>query len=148
MSTFTQILYQIVFSTRNRELTLCATNREELFKYVWGVLKNKKCHLYRIGGVSDHLHILTHIHPTVSLASLVKNIKLATTEHIKSKNLFQNFSGWQEGYGAFTYAIKDKNGLIEYVKNQEDHHRVKTYKEELTDLLTEHGIEFDEKYLL
>ena len=104
--------------------------------------------MYRIGGVSDHLHILTHIHPTVSLASLVKDIKLASTEHIKNKNLFPNFSGWQEGYAAFTYAFKDKNGLIEYVKNQEDHHRVKTFKEELIDLLTEHGIEFDEKYLL
>ena len=69
-------------------------------------MENKKCHLYRIGGVSDHLHILTHIHPTVSLASLVKDIKLASTEHIKNKNLFPNFSGWQEGYAAFTYAFQ------------------------------------------
>jgi len=110
-------------------------------------LENKKCHLYRIGGVSDHLHILTHIHPTVSLASLVKDIKLASTEHIKNKNLFPNFSGWQEGYAAFTYAFKDKNRLIEYIRNQEAHHDIKTFKEELIDLLTEHGIEFDEKYL-
>ena len=148
MSTYTQILYQIIFSTWNREPTLSVTNREEVFKYVWGILKNKKCHLYRIGGVSDHLHILTHIHPTVSLASLVKDIKLASTEHIKNKNLFPDFSGWQEGYAAFTYAFKDKNRLIEYVKNQEAHHRVRSFKEELIELLTEHGIEYDEKYLI
>jgi len=148
MSTYTQILYQIVFSTRKRETTLSAYSREEIFKYMSGVLENKKCHLYRIGGVSDHLHILTHIHPTVSLASLVKDIKLASTEHIKNKNLFPDFSGWQEGYAAFTYAFKDKNRLIEYIKNQEAHHCIKTFKEELIDLLIEHGIEFDEKYLL
>jgi putative transposase len=148
MSTYTQILYHIVYSTWNRESTLNSDNRENLFKYVWGILNNKKCHLYRIGGVSDHLHIVTHIHPTVPLALLVKDIKLASTEYIKNKNLFQNFSGWQDGYGAFTYSFRDKDKLIEYVKNQEVHHRIKTFKEELIELLTEHGIEFDEKYLL
>jgi putative transposase len=148
MSTYTQILYHIVYSTWNRESTLNSDNRENLFKYVWGILNNKKCHLYRIGGVSDHLHIVTHIHPTVPLALLVKDIKLASTEYIKNKNLFQNFSGWQDGYGAFTYSFRDKDKLIEYVKNQEVHQRIKTFKEELIELLTEHGIEFDEKYLL
>ena len=148
MSTYTQILYQIVYSTKNREQTISANKREDLYKYIWGVLKNKKCHLYRIGGVSDHLHILTHIHPAISLASLVKDIKLASTDYIKNEKLFLYFSGWQEGYAAFTYAYKDKDVLIEYIKDQETHHHEKTFKEELIDLLTEHGIEFDEKYLL
>ncbi len=148
MSTYTQILYQIVYSTWNRESTLNSNSRDELYKYIWGVLKDKKCHLYRIGGVSDHIHILTHLYPSISLASLIKDIKLASTELIKSKNLFPQFSGWQEGYAAFTYAFKDKDRLIDYIKNQEAHHQVKTFKEELIDLLTEHGIDFDEKYLL
>ncbi|MBN1180687.1 MAG: IS200/IS605 family transposase [Bacteroidales bacterium] len=148
MSTYTQILYQIVYSTKNRKQTLIANKREEIYKYIWGILKNKKCHLYRIGGVSDHLHILTHIHPAISLASLVKDIKLASTEHIKNNNLFPDFSGWQEGYAAFTYAYKDKDRLIEYIKNQESHHHLMTFKEELIDLLLEHGIEFDVKYFL
>ncbi len=148
MSTFTQILYQIVYSTRRREPSLHSNNREEIFKYIWGILNDKKCHLYRIGGVADHIHILTHVHPAVSLASLVKDIKLASTEYIKNKNLFHGFSGWQEGYSAFTYAYKEKTGLIEYIKNQEAHHSIKSFKEELIDLLNEHGIEFQEKYLL
>ena len=148
MSTYTQILYHIIYSTKNREQTLILDKHEEIYKYIWGILKKKNCHLYRIGGVSDHLHILTHIHPTVSMASLVKDIKLASNEHIKNKNLFPNFSGWQEGYAAFTYSFKDKDRLIEYVKNQETHHHIKTFKEELIDLLSEHGIEFEEKYLL
>ena len=148
MSTYTQILYQIVYSTWNRESTLNANSCEEMYNYIWGILKNKKYHLYCVGGVSDHLHILTHIHPTISLASLVKDIKLASTEYIKNLKLFSYFSDWQEGYAAFTYSVKDKDGLIKYVRNQETHHRTKIFKEELMDLLTEHVVEFNEKYLL
>ena len=73
MSTYTQILYQIVFSTKYREHTLTKPGREELYRYISGVLKNKNCHLYQIGGVADHLHIVTHLHPSVALASLVKD---------------------------------------------------------------------------
>lgn len=147
MSTYTQIIYQIVFGTKNRERSLTKENRDELFKYISGLLQNKKCHLYRINGVEDHLHVVTHLHPSVSLASLVKDIKLASSQYIKVNKLFQNFNGWQEGYGAFTYSIKEKDRLIEYVKNQEEHHRVKTFREEYISLLQEHGVEFDEKYL-
>jgi putative transposase len=148
MSTYTQILYQIVFSTWNRKNCLYNENREELFRYIHGILQKKNCHLYRINGVSDHLHIITHVHPTVALAALIKDIKMASTAHIKKAFLFPGFDGWQDGYGAFTYSIGAKNNLIEYVKNQEEHHRVKTYREEYINLLKEHGIEFDEKYLL
>lgn len=148
MSTYTQIIYQIVFSTKHREPVMVKKNRDELFKYIWGILKNKNCHLYRINGVEDHLHIVTHIHPSVSLASLVKDIKVASTIYIKQQKLFEGFAGWQDGYGAFTYAIKEKDRLIEYVKNQEEHHKIKTFKEEYLELLKEHEIEFDEKYLL
>ena len=147
MSTYTQILYQIVFSTKRRERTLTKENRPELFKYIWGILKNKKCHLYRINGVEDHLHIVTHIHPTVALASLVKDIKIASSGYIKEKGLFPDFDSWQEGYGAFTYSINAKNDLIEYVKSQEEHHKILTYREELIALLKEHEVEFEEKYL-
>ena len=148
MSTYTQILYQIVFSTKNREHTLTENHRDDLYKYIWGIIKNKNCHLYRIGGITDHIHIVTHLHPSLSLASLVKDIKIASSEHIKSSHLFQHFDGWQDGYGGFTYSFKDKDQLIEYVKNQEQHHKVKSFKDEFIELLQEHGIQFDEKYLL
>jgi len=148
MSTYTQILYQIVFCTKNREPILVKQNRDELYKYIGGILKNNNCHLYQIGGITDHLHILTHLHPSVALASLVKDIKLASHDYIKEKHLFPLFKGWQVGYGGFTYAYRDIDRLIAYVKNQEQHHKIKPYKEELIDLLIEHGIEFDEKYLL
>jgi len=148
MSTYTQILYQIVFSTKHRERTMIKKDRPELFQYIAGLLKKKNCHLYRINGVEDHLHIVTDLHPSVSLADLVKDIKLSTTKLIKEKIIFPNFGGWQAGYGAFTYHIDAKNNLIEYAKNQEEHHRIKTFEEEYRELLREHRIEFDEKYPL
>ncbi len=82
------------------------------------------------------------------MASLIKDIKLANSDHIKSQNLFPAFNGWQNGYGDFTYLIKDKDKLIEYDKRQEEHHKTLTFKDELIELLKEHGIDFDEKYLL
>ncbi|OFY82587.1 MAG: transposase [Bacteroidetes bacterium RIFCSPLOWO2_12_FULL_35_15] len=148
MSTYTQIIYQLVFGTKNRETTLSAANRQELFKYICGILQQKNCHVYQINGVEDHIHIVTHLHPSVSLASLIKDIKLASSDYIKKNNLFPKFGGWQEGYGAFTYSIKEKDRLIEYVKNQEAHHKIKIFREEYAELLEEHGIAFNEKYLL
>ena len=147
MSTYTQILYQIVFSTKHRVPVLTKENRPELFKYIWGLLNKKKCHLYRINGVEDHIHIATHIHPTIAPASLIKDIKLASSAFIQEKDIFPDFENWQIGYAAFTYSFSAKNDLIEYVKNQEEHHKTKTFREELIELLKEHGIEFDEKYL-
>ena len=120
----------------------------KLYKYIWGILKNKKCHLYRIGGVDDHLHIVTHIHPTIAPAYLVKDIKIASSEYIKTEQIFPDFNGWQVGYGAFTYSISAKDNLIEYVKNQKEHHKKVSFRQEYIGLLEEHGIEFEEKYLL
>ena len=143
MSTYTQILFQIVFGTKNNEPVMIESGQEKLYQYIWGILKNKKYHLYRIGGVKDHIHIITHLHSTVAPAYLVKDIKIASSEYI-----FPDFNGWQVGYGAFTYAISAKDNLIEYVKNQKEHHQKVNFKDEYIDLLKEHGIEFDEKYLL
>lgn len=127
---------------------MTSDGRSTLFRYITGIHKAKGCHLYRLNGIEDHIHIATQVHPSVALATLVKDIKLATSDFIKKESLFKNFGGWQDGYAAFTYSYKDKDALIEYVKNQEQHHKKLTFKEELIDLLNEHEIEFDEKYLL
>lgn len=148
MSTYTQIIYQVVFSTKQREQVLEKENRTELYKYIWGVLKNHNCHVYRINGVEDHLHIVTHLHPSIALAFLIKSIKIASSSFIREKKLFKNFKGWQAGYGAFTYTINEKDRLIDYVKNQENHHKSISFYDEYKALLKEHQIEFDEKYLM
>jgi putative transposase len=148
MGSFTQTLYQIVFSTRLRKKCMIKEHRDQLYRYMYGVLKNKNCHTFKINGVEDHLHIITSIHPTIALASLVKLIKVSSCGFIKQKKLFQNFDGWQGGYGGFTYAYKDRFNLINYVERQEEHHRKKEFIVELKDLYIEHEIEFDERYLL
>ncbi len=148
MATFTQILYQIVFSTKHAENTMVLAESKKLYSYIWGVLKNNKCTLYQLNGTENHLHILTHVHPTAAVASLVKDLKVSSSVWIKEQIVFPDFVGWQEGYGAFTYHINQKEILMNYVKNQRQHHRVKTFKEELIELLNEHGIEYDERYLL
>jgi REP element-mobilizing transposase RayT len=148
MATFTQILYQIVFSTKNAENTMVLAETEEMYKYIWGLLKNKKCTLYRLNGTENHLHIVTHVHPTISISSLVKDIKVSSSVWLKEKGIFPQFVAWQEGYGAFTYHINQKNVLVNYVKNQREHHQKKTFKDEFKELLVEHGIEYDERYLL
>ena len=148
MSTFTQIYYHLVFSTKDRVPALAANNRDKLFRYTWGILKNKDCHLYRIGGVEDHVHILISVHPTIALADLVKDIKTATSTWIKGERVFPAFTHWQDGYGAFTVSHSDKDAVIEYIKGREEHHKRVSFKDELREFLVKYGVTFDEKYLV
>ena len=92
-------------------------------------------------------HILSSLHPTVALADFVKDIKLGSSSWIKESGVFPRFRHWQDGYGAFTASWSERNALIEYIKNQEEHHRGTSFLEEYRGLLKEAGIDFDEKYL-
>jgi len=148
MSTYTQIIYHIIFGTKYHQQILHKANRQKLFQYITGILQNKNCHLYQINGIENHIHILFHLHPTIALSDIVKDIKLASSKFIKENNLFTDFIGWQNGYGAFTYSISAKQTLIAYIQNQEEHHKVRNFKEEFIQLLKDNGIDFDEKYLL
>lgn len=103
--------------------------------------------MYRINGVEDHLHMLMDLHPSISLAALIKDIKLASSKFIKENKLFTCFGGWQEGYGAFTCSYREKDALIAYVNNQERHHQKKSSMEEFIEFLNDAGVEYDEKYL-
>lgn len=147
MGTYKQIFYQIVFGTKHRETSINEQNESELYKYIWGVLKNKQCKLHRINGMPDHIHIFCDLHPSINLSNLVKDIKISTNLWMKQSGLFPEFDGWQEGYGAFTYSIREKEMIINYIKNQKEHHKHETFEDEYKRLLNEHGIEFDEKYL-
>ena len=148
MSTFTQIYYHIVFSTKNRQQVLLPAHREPLFRYIWGIIKNHNGHVYRINGVEDHLHIFTSLHPTVCLADFVKAIKVSTSQWMKGQGLCPDFSHWQDGYGAFTHSNAEKNALIAYVRGQEEHHKKTTFQDELRKLLVDAGVEYDERYLV
>ena len=144
---YVQLYYHIIFSTKNREQVLNSLIREEVYRYIWGIIQNKGCHLYRINGTEDHIHIFTSIAPSIAVADFVRDIKSATTIWIKKENVVTKFPGWQSEYSAFSKSFSDKELTIEYIKNQEEHHRLKSWKEELQELYDESGVEFDDKYL-
>ena len=147
MATYTQILYHIVYGTKNHQTTLDLERHDDLCRYKAGVLRNKNCVVYKVGGHVDHLHVLTSLHPSLALAGLVKDVKLAASGWIKTDKVFPQFSGWQDGYGAFTCSWKDKDRIVNYIENQQEHHRRKTFREEYIEMLQKAGIEFDERFL-
>ena len=114
----TKLIYHIVFGTKYRRKVLTKDKRTDLFKFIWGILEKKKCHLYRMNGVEDHIHILTSMRTTMDVANLVKDIKVASHLWIEENEIFPEFIEWQVGYGAFTVSAYEKDGLIEYIKNQ------------------------------
>ena len=148
MSTYHQIFYQIVFATKNRQPTINPEYENELYKYIFGVINNKKCKLYRINGMADHIHIFCDLHPSLSLSSYVKDIKIASNLWMKESGKFPDFQSWQEGYGAFTYSIKEKDIIIEYIKNQKEHHKIESFYDEFKRIIIENGIQFDERFFL
>ena len=147
MSSYRQILYHIVFCTYDRRATLPPEHHEELYKYIWGIIRNRNGVLYRINGIENHIHILFDLHPSVALADFIKEIKTASNAWMKSSGKFPKFSSWAAGYCALTYAYRDKDMIVNYIKKQKEHHKKVTFEDEYRTLLAEHGIEWDEKYL-
>jgi putative transposase len=147
MNSYRQILYHIVFCTYYRRATLPQTHHEGLYKYIWGIIKNRKCVLYRINGTENHIHILSDLHPTVCLADYIKEIKTASNSWIKKSGKFPDFEHWAEGSCALTYSLRDKEMLINYIKNQKEHHNKVSFEDEYRKLLEENGIQWDEKYI-
>lgn len=147
MGSYRQIFYQIVFSTKHRAPANVQAHEAELYQYISGIIRERSCHLYRICGIEDHLHIFSDLHPSICLADYIKAIKQGSGNWMKERGLFPKFKGWQDGYGAFTYTIKEKDTIIEYIKNQRQHHETETFESEYRRLLVENGIEFDERYL-
>jgi putative transposase len=146
MSSYRQLLYHLVFRTKESLPTIRQDNVNQLYAYITGIIKNKNSHLYRINGVENHLHILTDLHPSIALADLMRELKVSTSMWMKDNPIFPKFDGWAEGYGSFTCSYMDLGDLIEYVKNQQEHHRKKTFEEEYRSLVLESGIKIDEKY--
>lgn len=147
MNSYRQILYHTVFCTHNRKNTIPPEHHEALYRYIWGVIKKRDCVLYRVNGTENHLHILSDLHPTVTLASLVKEIKTATNTWMKSSSNYPKFTSWSEGYCALTYSYRDKEKIVEYIRNQKEHHIQLSFEIEYKELLLEHGIVWDEKYI-
>jgi len=143
---YTQILYHIIIRTKYSDKALELEKAPELYRYIWGIIKNKGCVLYRINGMEDHIHMLCDLHPTVPLADLIKAIKGSSGKWIKACGLFPKFRGWGIKYCALTYAYKQKEVITNYIKNQQKHHRNESFQQEIQRLWKEQNIQKDIKW--
>lgn len=143
---YTQIYIQIVFAVKGRENHISKTWRDELHKYISGIITNKGQKSIIVNGVSDHVHVFVGLKPAMALSDLVRDIKNNSTNFINEKKFVKGKFSWQEGYGAFSYAHSQIEQVYNYILNQEQHHHKKTFKEEYLDLLEKFQVEYDEKY--
>lgn len=146
-NTYTQIYLHIVFSVKGRENLIQKKWKEELHKYICGIVNGKKQKVYAIGGMSDHIHILVSILPNIAISDLVRDIKANSSKWINEKEYLIGKFQWQEGFGAFSYAQSQLDTVIAYINNQEQHHQKKTFQNEYLELLQKFKIEYDEKFL-
>lgn len=146
-NTFTQVYIQIVFTVKGRQNLIHKKWKDELYKYICGIVNAKQQKVYAIGGVADHIHILVSIKPNISISELVRSIKANSSKWINEKGLVLGKFQWQGGFGAFSYAQSQLDTVITYINNQEKHHKVKTFKDEYTEFLEKFEIDYDENYL-
>lgn len=145
--TFSQIYIQIVFAVKGRDSLIEKTWKDELYKYIIGIVQNKGQKMLAINGTSNHIHFLIGLKPNCCLSDLVREIKKSSNTFIKEKKFTKFQFQWQEGFGAFSYSHSALNNIIQYIQNQEEHHKKKTFKDEYLDFLRKFDIEFKEEYL-
>jgi putative transposase len=142
-----KVILHIVFSTKDREPRLNPDVRPRVHAYIATVCRDLGADLVRVGGVSDHVHVLTTLPQTLSQAQLIEQIKKASSKWIKTlDSRYRGFS-WQRGYGAFSVSPSQTDAVLQYVDAQQEHHRTRTFQEEYRELLRRHGIDFDERYV-
>jgi len=146
-NTFSQIYIQIVFAVSNRQSLITADFKEELYKYIAGIIRNHGQKLISINGTPDHVHILIGLRPAMAIADLVREIKADSTNFINNKKLVHGRFNWQEGYGAFSYGHSQLDSIIGYIQNQETHHSRRSFKDEYLSLLRKFDIAFEDKYV-
>ncbi len=146
-NTYTQIYIQIVFAVKGRQNLIAKRNREELHKYITGIVNNREQKMLAIFAMPDHIHLLIGMKPNISLSDLVRDIKAGSSKYINDNKWVNEKFNWQEGYGAFSYSKSQIDNVINYILNQEEHHKVKTFKEEYFNFLEKFEIEYNEKYL-
>jgi putative transposase len=141
------ILVHLIWSTKDRHPWLKPGIREKTHAFLAGAVRQMDCESYRIGGVADHVHLAVRLSRTLSVADLVKEVKTASSKWVKSERPAFTHFHWQDGYGAFSVGMSQKEALLEYIDTQEAHHHTQTFQEEYREFLLKYGIEFDERYV-
>jgi putative transposase len=146
-NTYSQMYVQVVIVVKFRQSLVQKSWKDELYKYITGIVANKGQKLLRINGVENHVHILLNIKPDIALSNLMKDIKVNSTNWINEKKFCNHKFQWQEGFGAFTYSISQLHTVIKYIDNQEEHHKKQSFKEEYISFLKNFQIEYKDEYL-
>jgi putative transposase len=141
------VLIHVIFSTKDRKRCLTKPIRQELHAYLAKVARNNGCEAYRVGGVEDHVHCAIRLSRTISIAKLVEELKTSSSQMLKELSPQLREFSCQRGYACFSVGPTDLNALCEYIDNQEEHHKTRTFQEEFRMFLKKYGVEFDEAYV-
>ncbi|OFX30874.1 MAG: transposase [Bacteroidetes bacterium GWA2_32_17] len=146
-NTYSQMYVQIIFAVQGRQNIIKEKHRDELEKYICGIINNKKCKPLALFCNPDHTHILLGLHPTISVSDITRDIKASSSKFIKEKKWILGKFNWQDGFGAFTYSKSQIDNVAKYILNQAEHHKKRTFKDEYLSILKKLEIEYDEQYL-
>lgn len=144
---YLSVLVHFTWSTAGREPWIEADMREDLYSYIGGIMRKKNARLLSAGGMFDHIHLYASLPSTISIADFVNAVKSNSSRWIHEFSSRLRSFAWQEGYGAFSVSKSEEGRVVRYISNQEEHHRKRTFKEELIALLEKHGIEYDKRYI-
>ena len=146
-NTYSQITIHAVFAVKYRKNFITKDWRDDLHKYIAGIITNNDAKSLAVGGWLDHVHLLFGMPVTTSIADFMNVIKSNSSKWINEQQFLKEKFQWQGGYGAFSYARSQRDIVINYIMNQEEHHRTKTFKEEYLKMLTDFDVDYDDKYL-
>lgn len=147
-NTFTQIYLHLVFAVQNRASLIQPEWKNELYKYITGIIQNNGHKLLAINGISNHIHIAIGYKPHQLIPDLLQDIKANSSKWINDKKFIRGKFNWQAGYGAFSFSHSHIDPVVKYIQKQEQHHKKKTFKEEYVEMLVKYNVPYDEKYIL
>jgi REP element-mobilizing transposase RayT len=146
-NTYTQIYIHVVFAVKNRDALISSSWKERLHKYMTGIIQNQGHKLIAINTMPDHVHIFIGMEPDAALSDLVRDIKRDSTNFVNNEIRLKGKFSWQEGFGAFSYSHSQIDSVAKYILGQEEHHRLKTFKEEYETMLKEYAVEYNDRYV-
>jgi REP element-mobilizing transposase RayT len=146
-NTYSQIYIQIVFAVNGRQNLIDKSHREEVHKYITGIVQKREQKMLAIFANPDHIHLFVGMKPNISISDLVRDVKAGSSNFINDTDWINKKFNWQNGFGAFSYSRSHIDRVVKYILNQEEHHKKQTFKAEYLDFLKKFEVEYDERYL-
>jgi len=146
-NTYTQIHIHAIFAVQNRQSLISSDWRDDLYKYITGIVQNHNHKMLQINGMPDHIHVLLGFRPTQSLSELMKYVKQDSTKWINQNKFVNGRFSWQKGYGAFSHSRSQVPQVIKYIQKQREHHKKKSFRQEYLDFLEKFDVDYDERFI-